>query len=76
MKHIMDIQYIFIFDTNISLLKIKKIYKYTRDMYIYIKTADERFVFLKTREKKEEVRWRRYRMGRPLSPLQIHRKNL
>ena len=72
----MNIQYIFIFNTNIILLKIKKTYKYTRDMYIYIKTADERFVFLKTREKKEEVRWWRNRTGRPLSPLQIHRKNI
>ena len=46
----MNIQYIFIFNTNIILLKIKKTYKYTRDMYIYIKTADERFVSLKKRE--------------------------
>ena len=48
----MNIQYIFIFNTNIILLKIKKTYKYTRDMYIYIKTADERFVSLKKREKR------------------------
>ena len=47
----MNIQYIFIFDTNITLLKIKKAYKYTRDMYIYIKTANERFVSFKKRKK-------------------------
>ena len=47
----MNIQYIFIFDINITLLKIKKAYKYTRDMYIYIKTAKERFVSFKKREK-------------------------
>ena len=46
----MNIQYIFIFDTNITLLKIKKAYKYTRDMYIYIKTAKERFVSFKKRK--------------------------
>ena len=47
----MNIQYIFIFDTNITLLKIKKAYKYTRDMYIYIKTAKERFVSFKKGKK-------------------------
>ena len=47
----MNIQYIFIFDINITLLKIKKAYKYTRDMYIYIKTANERFVSFKKRKK-------------------------
>ena len=47
----MNIQYTFIFDTNITLLKIKKTYKYPRDMYIYIKTAKERFVSFKKREK-------------------------
>ena len=48
----MNIQYIFIFNTNIILLKIKETYKYTRDMYIYIKTTDEKFVSLKKREKR------------------------
>ena len=46
----MNSQYIFIFDPNITLLKIKKTYKDTRDMYIYIKTANERFVSLKKRK--------------------------
>ena len=47
----MNIQYIFIFDPNITLLKIKKTYKDTRDMYIYIKTANERFVSFKKRKR-------------------------
>ena len=46
----MNSQYIFIFDPNITLLKIKKTYKYTRDMYIYLKTENERFVSLKKKK--------------------------
>ena len=46
----MNIQYIFIFDSHTTLLKIQKTYKYTRDMYIYIKTANDRFVSFKKRK--------------------------
>ena len=47
----MNTQYIFIFDINITLLKIQKTCKYTRDMYIYTKTANDSFVSFKKRKK-------------------------
>lgn len=54
----MNIQYIaakkiFIFDTNFTLLKLKK-YKDTNEMYIYIGSSNERKKLLKKIRKKQD----------------------